>query len=167
LQREDLNPMESARAFQKLLDEHGHTQDSLAKLISKDRSTVANAARLLKLPVEAQEMIEAGQLTEGHGRAILSALDQGAMTRRARSASLEGLSVRETERRARETVRAIHRVPDARGPSKTVNLRDLEQRLSRALGTKVAVHDRKGRGHVAVHYESYDELDGILELVLR
>jgi ParB family chromosome partitioning protein len=82
LVREDLNPLETARAYQRLIDEHEHSVDSIGKLIGKDRSTIANAMRLLKLPASVVDKIEAGDLSEGHGRALLSAGDERAMWRR-------------------------------------------------------------------------------------
>src|SRR4051812_7863628 len=93
IQRADLNPIETARAFQRLLDEHRHTQETLATRVGKDRSTVANALRLLKLPSAVLDLIETGQLTEGHGRALLAAIEPNAMLKLARSAVEKGWSV--------------------------------------------------------------------------
>jgi ParB family chromosome partitioning protein len=101
LQREDLNPLEVARAFQRLIDEHEHSQDSIAALTGKDRSTVYNALRLLNLPESILDLIESGQLSEGHGRALLTVTDRSLMEKLARKAVERGWSVRETERQAR------------------------------------------------------------------
>jgi len=165
LQRADLNPLETAHAFQRMIDEHGRNQDSIARLIGKDRSTVANALRLLKLPESVLDRIETGELSEGHGRALLSAGDIETMEKLARQAIAKGWSVRETERRARTSVQS--RDKDKKENTKpNANIRDLEQRLSRSLGTKVTLADRKGRGHVNISFSSYDELDRLLEILL-
>ncbi len=163
LQREDLNPLETARAFQRLLDEHQHTHDTIAKLIGKDRSTVANALRLLKLPESVVDLIESKQLSEGHGRALLGAGDTTVMQKLAREAIAQGWSVRETERRARV---AAQEKQTTQAVAKSPNTRDLEERLTRRVGTRVTVADRKGKGHLQIAFSSYDELDrliGILE----
>jgi ParB family chromosome partitioning protein len=165
LQREDLNPLESARAFQRLVDEHGHSHDSLARLIGKDRSTVANALRLLKLPEAVTDLIESKELSEGHGRALLGAGDPATMQRLAKEAIIGGWSVRETERRAR--VAAQQKPKDGAAASKSPNTRDLEDRLSRSVGSRVTVADRKGKGHLQIAFASYDELDRLISVLER
>ncbi len=161
LQREDLNPIETARAFQRLLDDHKHTQDSIAQKIGKDRSTVSNALRLLKLPQVVLEHIENGDLSEGHGRALLTAPSTSVREKLAREAVERQWSVRETERHAREAG-AVRPEPKP----KTANLRDLELRLSRSLGARVTMHDHgEGKGSIHVSYTSLDELDRILNKI--
>jgi ParB family chromosome partitioning protein len=160
LQREDLNPLETARAFQRMLDESGHSHESIAQLIGKDRSTVANALRLLKLPDAIMDVIESGELSEGHGRALLSAGDAATMQKLAREAVAGGWSVRETERRARAVVAAKQSAQPA--ATKSPNTRDLESRLTRSMGARVVVADRKGKGHLQIAFTSYDELDRII-----
>jgi len=167
LQREDLNPIETARAFDRLVEEHGLTQELVAQRVGKDRSTIANALRLLKLPEAVLAHLQDGRLTEGHGRALLGAPTAAAMKKLAQRAVEKGWSVRETERR----VRALARRKDAGGdepskPSKSANVRDLEARLARSLGARVAVEDKSGKGKLVVSYSSYDELDRILEQIL-
>jgi len=164
LQREDLNPLETARAFQRLIDEHGRSQEAIAKLLGKDRSTVANALRLLKLPDTVVDLIESRELTEGHGRALLSAGDTSTMIKLARQAVAAGWSVRETERQARMSQKDKG---DSPAKQKSANVRDLEDRLTRAMGTRVSVADRKGRGHLKVAFSSYDELDRILAHMIQ
>jgi ParB family chromosome partitioning protein len=163
LQREDLNPLEAARAFARLIDEHEHTHDTISQLIGKDRSTVANALRLLKLPEPVIDLIENLQLSEGHGRALLGAGDATAMTRLAREAIAGDWSVRETERRARAAAQAKQAA--AAKPTKSVNTRDLEERLTRSMGARVTVADRKGKGHLQISFTSYDELDRLIALL--
>ena len=174
LQREDLNPLETARAFQRLLDEHNHTQDSLAQLIGKDRSTIANALRLLKLPESVLDLIESKELTEGHGRALLSAGDAAAMQKLAREAIAGDWSVRETERRARLVAQAAaaakaeqEKQEGAAQPDKNPNQRDLEDRLSRSIGARVTLADRKGKGHLQIAFANYDELDRLISVLER
>jgi ParB family chromosome partitioning protein len=164
IQRADLNPIETARAFQRLIDDHEHSQETLAQRVGKDRSTVANALRLLKLPAQVLDMIESGQLSEGHGRALLVAGDAGQMLKLARSAVEKGWSVRETERAARFVAQTAKSKDGEQKPAgKTANVRDLETRLSRSLGSKVNVADRNGKGQIQIHFTSYDELDRLLE----
>ena len=165
LQREDLNPVETGRAFQRLLDEFGHTQETIASRVGKDRSTIANAVRLLKLPDDVLGMVESGQLSEGHGRALLAAADDGSIRRLARLVVQKGLSVRETERQARGSTTSA----DATGkesPRPSANVRDLESKLSRALGATVRVVDRRGKGKLEIPFASYDQLDAILARLL-
>ena len=164
LQREDLNPLETARAYQRLLDEHEHSVDSISKLIGKDRSTVSNGLRLLKLPDEVVDRIEARELSEGHGRALLGAGDVATMVKLGREAVEKGWSVRETERRARGVAQAKQTAPGIPAP-KSANTRDLEERLTRQLATRVTIADRKGKGHLTLAFSSYDELDRLLEIL--
>ncbi len=165
LQREDLNPIETARAFARLVEEHGHSQETVARRVGKDRSTVANALRLLKLPEVVLGMVEDGRLSEGHGRALLGAHDAATIKRLAHEAVKKEWSVRETERQVRAAARGASATP-APGP-KSANVRDLEGRLSRVLGARVTVEDKKGKGRLVVAYSSYDELDRILAHIDR
>jgi ParB family chromosome partitioning protein len=158
LQREDLNPVETARAFQRLIDDHKHSQDTVAQKIGKDRSTVANALRLLKLAPSILEHIENGELSEGHGRALLTAPSVAAREKLAKEAIAQQWSVRETERRARHAGEAK---PEPK--AKSANVRDLEIRLSKSLGARVTLTDNgEGKGAIHVAYTSLDELDRIL-----
>jgi ParB family chromosome partitioning protein len=167
LQREDLNPIETARAFQRLIEEHGQTPETIARRLGKDRSTIANSLRLLKLPGPVLERIEDGTLSEGHGRALLGAPTTAEMLRLAVAAAERGWSVRETERQVRASARAAGGKDGERG-GKTIspNVRDLENRLSKNLGARVTIADRKGRGRVTIAYASYDELDRLVSRLL-
>lgn len=165
LQREDLNPLEMARAFQRLIEEFHHSQEAVARLIGKDRSTVANSLRLLKLPEPVLELIADRRLSEGHGRALLGASSAPKMIKLAKEAADKGWSVRETERKARNDGKGAN-ASATEGEKKSANVRDLEDRLSRAMGTRVEVADRKGKGHLKVNFTSYDELDRLLEVLM-
>lgn len=164
LQREELNPIETARAFDRLMQDYGHTQETMAQRLGKSRSTVANALRLLKLPDSVITRIETGELTEGHGRALLGLSGRDQMESMAKEAAARQWSVRDTERAVRKTIQPSR---TAKRPSinASANVRDLEARLSRALGAKVTVADRKGKGHISVAYNNYDELDSILSRI--
>lgn len=164
LQREDLNAMETARAFQRLVDDYGYTQETIASKVGKERSTVANALRLLKLPEDVAGLIEDGQLSEGHGRALLSAPSVSQMKKLARTAINKGWSVREAERQARRAARGDDASAKKKPSSKSANVRDLEQRLSRALGSTTKIHESgKERGQIRINYASFDELDRLIE----
>ncbi len=164
VQREDLNPLELAEALDRLVKEHGYTQEALAERVGKDRTTIANSLRLLKLPPRVRQMVIDGTLSEGHGRALLGAPDSKTIEALAERASRGGLSVRETER----LVRGRKQKNGAADPAgkKSASIRDLEERLARKLGTKVDVHDHDGKGEIAIRYASLDELDRLLDLIL-
>ena len=163
LQREDLNPMETARAFQRLVDDYGYTQEVIATKVGKERSTIANALRLLKLPKDVIELVEAGELSEGHGRALLSAPNVSSMKKLARNAISKGWSVREAERQARRLARGDGGAEAPKKTGKSTNVRDLENRLSRALGSTTTIHESgKERGQVRISYASFDELDRLI-----
>jgi ParB family chromosome partitioning protein len=168
LQREDLNPIETARAFQRLVDDYGYTQETIAIKVGKERSTVANALRLLKLPKEVMDLVEDGALSEGHARALLSAASVSSMKKLAQRAAAKGWSVRETERQARRSSHAQDGTTSPKKPSKSANVRDLEQRLSRAIGSSTTLHETgKEQGHIRIAYASFDELDRIIEKLTR
>jgi ParB family chromosome partitioning protein len=164
VQREDLNPLELAEALERLVREHGYTQEALAERIGKDRTTIANSLRLLKLPPRVRQMVIDGTLSEGHGRALLGASDAKTIEALADKASRAGLSVRETER----LVRGKKQEQSKDGESKkSASVRDLEERLARKLGTRVEVQDSGGKGAIAIRYSSLDELDRLLDFILK
>ena len=172
LQRLDLSPIEEAQAYRQLMDVRGYTQEQLAERISKDRSTVANALRLLKLPPKVQDLVQDGRLGMGHARALLSLEDPADMLRLAYETIEKGLSVRAVEKLVRELLRpnTPEPEPDPETKQRQVIVRDLEERLRRALGVKVAVRTdakKKGSGTIEVPYGDLDELDRLLETLLR
>lgn len=170
LQREDLNPLEEAAGYERLVAEFGYTQETLADRVGKDRSTVANALRLLRLPEGVRSLVADGRLSMGHARALLGLDSTGGMERLARRAVAHDLSVRKVEelvRRERDGVRTVGRVSSAARAAKSTSARDLGLRLSRELATRVEVVEAApGRGHIAVHYHSLDQLDALLERLL-
>lgn len=168
LQREDLNPMETARAFQRLVDDYGYTQEVIATKVGKERSTIANALRLLKLPKDVMDLVEDGQLSEGHARALLSAPSVGVMKKLARTAVAKGWSVREAERQARKLARGNGSGEASTKSGKSTNVRDLENRLSRALGSTTTIQESgKERGQIRISYASFDELDRLIERLTK
>jgi len=165
LQREDLNPIEIAEALDRLIREHGHTQEQLATRLGKDRATIANSLRLLKLPARVRHMVIEGKLSEGHARALLGAPDPKTMETLADKVVRGGLSVRATEALVR-SARQAPKADEKENQPKSAAVRDLEARLMRRLGTRVEVRDNRGKGELAVSYGSLDELDRILALLL-
>jgi ParB family chromosome partitioning protein len=164
LQREDLNPIEEAEGYQRLLSDFGYTQESLAARVGKDRSTVANALRLLRLPPSVRTLVIDGRLSMGHARALLGLESDTAIERLARVAVARGLSVRHIEALVRRERTGPARAEPAR-PSPAV--RDLTERLQRALGARVrVVQATASRGHLEIHYGSLDELDAVLARIL-
>lgn len=166
IQREDLDPIEFAEAMDRLVKEHGYTQDTLAQRVGKDRSTIANALRLLRLPASVRDRVVGGELSEGHARALLGAPDDKLLSELADKVVRGRLSVRQTEALVR-SAKDGKTSPGRGGPKdKPANVRDLEARLSKRLGTKVEVREREGKGEILIKYSSWDELDRILDVVL-
>jgi len=160
IQRQDLNAIEEAQAYKRLVDEYGHTQEELSRLVHKSRSHVANLLRLLDLPAKVQVMVGTGQLSMGHARALITAADPEAL---AEEVVRRGLSVRETERLAKAgKVRKAPRPPiEYKGAG--ADIAALERQLADLLGLKVAIrHSPKG-GQVVLGYSSLDQLDMICQ----
>jgi ParB family chromosome partitioning protein len=164
IQREDLNPLEEAHAFERLVAERGFSQEEIAKRIGKNRTTVANALRLLRLPAEITGYLKEGRLSAGHARALLGLFTEEQQLQLARRILKENLSVRQVE----ELVARSARKRRARAARRlTPEIADLETRLSRLLGTPVRIFASKNghQGRIVVHYFSLDELDRILAQV--
>jgi ParB family chromosome partitioning protein len=167
VQREDLDPIELAEALDRLIREHGYTQEKLAERIGKDRSTIANSLRLLKLPESVRTRVVTGELSEGHGRALLAVVDQAKMDQIAQKVINGRLSVRQTEELVRSAKPAGSKgsANSSKG-SKSASVRDLEKRLESKLGARCEVVDKNGKGEIKIRYGSLDELDRILDLIL-
>jgi ParB family chromosome partitioning protein len=166
IQREDLNPMDEARALSRLLQEFEMTHDAAAEAVGKSRSSVSNFLRLLDLHIDVQKLLEAGKIEMGHGRAILG-LELGNQAEVARKVAKQGLSVRETEQLVKRLKDngAKTKASKKRSPSAKLdpNLRSLQEDLSERLGAAVAIkHGKGGKGTLEIRYNSLDELDGIL-----
>jgi len=167
LQRDDLSPVDEARGYERLIAEFNLAQQDVADAVGRDRSTVANALRLLKLPAAVLQMLHEGHLSVGHARALLGLEDTRLVTNLAREAVAQGLSVREIEDRVRGG-RAPERRPRLKkGLGQAPEVRRVEDALRRRLGTDVRVSLRaKGKGQLHVSFYSNDDLARLLELIL-
>jgi ParB family chromosome partitioning protein len=171
LQRQDLNPIEEAQAFRQLMEVRSYTQEQLAARLGKDRSTISNAMRLIKLPRRVQNFVEQGALTMGHARALLG-LDSTASMNELADEIIHGkLSVRATERAVRQRLKPepVAPEPDPEAEKRELIVRELEERLRRALGVRVnlrAHKKRQGAGVIEVPYGDLDELDRLLHIFL-
>jgi ParB family chromosome partitioning protein len=167
LQRDDLSPVDEARGYARLIAEFSLAQQDVADAVGRDRSTVANALRLLKLPEQVLAMLHEGHLSVGHARALLALEDPRLATNLAREAVAQGLSVREIEDRVRGG-RAPERRPRLKkGVGQAPEVRRVEDELRRRLGTDVRVSLRaKGKGQIHVSFYSNDDLARLLELIL-
>ena len=163
LQREDLNPIEEAEAYKRLLDDHGLTQELVAQRVGKDRSSVANALRLLHLPKEIKAALMGGELNMGHARALLGLAEAEAMKRAAGEVMGKRLSVRATEQ-------LVRRLKAGKGHAKkreeSAQVRALVDQLQRALGTKARIIDKGGKGRLEIEFFSYADLDRVLARLL-
>ncbi len=169
LQRDDLNPIDEAAGYRRLMTEFAVSATDVARLVGRDRSTVANTLRLLKLPAEVQHLVQQGALSAGHGRAILSLSGPGAMKTMARRAVEHGWSVRDIESQVSRGTRRPRRTEGKSGgpQAATVEARRIEEVLRAHLGTDVRLTaKRRGRGLLTVSYYSNDDLARILELIL-
>ncbi len=166
LQREDLNPMEQARAFERLSREFGLTQEQIASRTGKDRASIANFIRLLKLPEALQEALENGLLSLGHGKVLLGLAGfPQHLEKAAREALEKQLSVRQTEE-------LVGRLLNPESPKHKEgknalpvdpNVREAQRALERALGVKVEINDHRGKGRIVLHYGSLEDFDRIVE----
>lgn len=163
IHRKDLNPIEEAGAYEKLLEETGITQDALAKRLGKDRSTITNLLRLLKLPVKIQQDVMDGRLSMGHARLLAGLKNSENQWTLRNSIIKRGLSVRQAEALAKREKGVTN--PREKGSTKDPYLRSLEDTLKRSLGTNVEIKKRGKKGTVVVHFYSDDELDRLLDLL--
>jgi ParB family chromosome partitioning protein len=163
LQREDLNPIEEATAYQRLVDHYALRHEEIAAQVGKDRTTVANTLRLLKLPAEVQGNVAAGELSMGHARAIVALSESDRQLRIARSVIARGLSVRETEALVKREGRESSNASDRPRPEKDVHTRAAEEQLRLALGARVEIKRRGRGGVVAIAFANEDELQRIYE----
>jgi ParB family transcriptional regulator, chromosome partitioning protein len=172
LQRSNLNPLEEAQGYKRLVDEFALSHNQVGEVVGKDRSTVSNLLRLLQLPAAVRRLLGDGTLSLGHARALLGLADDRAMVDLAREAAAQGLSVRDVERRvqgspaAKPTTKRASAKPRA---GNTGDARSVEDRLRRHLQTDVSVHVAKGKatkGEVRIHFYSNDDLTRVLDLII-
>lgn len=161
LQREDLDPIDTARAYRRLIDECKLTQEEVAKRVGKNRSVVANFLRLLTLPPQVQAQISLGELTPGHVRALLNLADQEAQVRLAEKMASEKMTVRSAEKLV------LKRRTARRAPELSAAAEDLQGELQRHLASKVRIHrNQKGRGRIEIHFFSDAELERLAGIIL-
>jgi ParB family chromosome partitioning protein len=172
IQREDLNPIEEASAYKRLMEFSGLSQDEVAAKVGKNRSTVANALRLLKLPAAVREDIEKGDLSPGHARAILAVGGAKNQESLYREIMAEGLSVREAEKRAAALSgpEKSGKGGEARGkaagrPGRAPELNAMEEKFIRALGTKVVIDGSLDKGRILIDYFSMEDLERLYEIL--
>jgi ParB family chromosome partitioning protein len=163
IQREDLNPLEEAKGYARLLDEFRYTQEDIASAVGKDRATIANLLRLLTLPIEVQRAVQDGSVSPGHAKAILGLEDRAIQIELCRRVAREGLSVRQTEALAVGWTPGRRRRARRAGPDP--QLKELEDALRRALGTKVSLVSRKKGGRIVIDYFSPEDLSRIAQLL--
>ena len=160
IQREDLNPIEEAHAYRRLADDFHLTQEQIAEAVGKDRSSIANYVRLLRLPHEIRENVAAGTLTMGHARALLALPDEAAQLRAGRDVASRGLSVRETEILVKKSSEPA---PERQEAVKDVHTRAAEDKLRFALGTRVRIVRKAKGGRIEVDFASEEELQRLYE----
>jgi ParB family transcriptional regulator, chromosome partitioning protein len=168
LQREDLTPIEEAKAFRQLMEARDLTQEQVASKVGKDRTTVTNSLRLLKLPEEMQDAVERGEVSAGHGRALLAVTSPSDQQLLFDRVVKRGLSVRETEQAAAALNRGRRRGAGGKRPAGSVrdpNVREVEERLVERFGTKVQIRGGPSRGRIEIAYFSADDLERVLELL--
>ena len=163
IQREELQPLEEAHAFQRLQEEFRLTQEEIARRVGRERSTIANTLRLLRLPREARELLAAGRLDAGHARALLALERVEEQVALARAVAKRGLSVREVERRV-AALRGGRGHPEKR---RDPNTRAAEERLKAALGARVRIARRGRGGALRIEFQSEAELQRLFELILK
>lgn len=171
IQREDLNPLEEARAYQTLIEEHQLTQEELGGRLGKSRSYIANTLRLLNLSIPVQKMLEEGQLTSGHARAILTLPEKGQETL-AEKIIIEGLSVRETEQivktiltlKEEKADKLIQKEKSGSTLYENSIIADFQERLRERLGTKVEINQQGDKGRIIIEYYSPGDLQRVLDL---
>lgn len=169
LQRADLNPMEQARAFERLAREFHMTQEQMAQRTGKDRATVSNFLRLLKLPSNVQARVENGALTFGHARALLALEHAEEIEKAAQRIAALSMSVRQTENYVQGLIdpsRKAKKEPKE-APPVDPNVRDAQEQLQRALGLKVTIDDHNGRGKVVIEYARLEDFDALMERLIE
>jgi ParB family chromosome partitioning protein len=169
LQRTDLNPMEQARAYERLSREFKLTQEQMAQRTGKDRASVANFLRLLRLPEQVQGKVEAGELSFGHARALLALENPDTILGAAQKVGALSMSVRQTESYVQGILNPEKREKgkDKANPQATdPNVREAEEKLQRALGLKVRIEDKHGRGRVIIEYAKLEDFDSLLETLV-
>lgn len=167
IQREDLNPIEEAQSFKKLVEDFNFSQEDVAKSVGKDRSTVSNLMRLLRLPDNIQRGIFTGEISTGHARALLTIEDKSLQEKIFNEVVAGGLSVREIERIVKKATSASPAVEPKKEKAKIQDVMSLEEELQRTLGTKVRVSGNNKKGKIVIEYYSLEDLDRIIGILKK
>jgi ParB family chromosome partitioning protein len=166
IQREDLNPIEEAQAYKRLTEEEGMSQEQVAAAVGKDRATVSNYMRLLKLPAEVRNDLASAALSMGHARALLALTDEAVQRSLAREIVAKGLSVRETEQLARKEAASAAEATAPAAPRVDPNTRAAEEQLRIALGTRVTIVRKGSGGRLQIEFTSEEELQRLYEMLI-
>lgn len=164
IQREDLNPVEEAEAYKKLIDEHGLTQEALSKVVGKSRAAIANSIRLLTLSEAVKEMLVNDLLTPGHARTLITIEDEEKQNRLANTIVEKNLNVRETEKLIKNLTAEKKK---RKSPDRDANIIDIEEKLKSVLGTKVDLQHYSNKGKIVIEYFSNEELDRIIDILTK
>ncbi|NLX63912.1 MAG: ParB/RepB/Spo0J family partition protein [Clostridiaceae bacterium] len=168
LQREDLNPIEEAEAYKKLIEEYSITQEEVAKIVGKSRAAIANSVRLLTLTDEIKEMLSDGRLTSGHARTLVAIPDPERQNQLAKIIVERNLSVRESEKLAASENKPKKKTEKRKAITKeSIEIAELEEKLMAAYGTKINLIKNKEKGKIVFEFYSKDELDRIVEMLLN
>ena len=167
IQREELNAIEEAQGFKRLMEEFQFTQEAVAEAIGKDRSTVTNLLRLLRLPQDVMDFIIQDKLSVGHARSLLSLEDAQAQRKMAKEIIAKSMSVRQVEALVKRALENKGQVKAVSSKPKNRDIEMLEEDLRRILGTKVVVDDKKGKGKLIIEYYTLDDLDRILGVLRK
>ncbi len=167
IQREELNPVEEAEAYQQLISQFGLNQDEVSKRVGKERATVANMLRLLKLPDAVKEHLRNGEITMGHGRALLAVPREEEQVRLCKRIIAEGMSVRSVEAAAGQSGARKKPVKKKEQTRKDPNVRAAEEEMTQSLHAKVQINGSHQKGRIEIYYPSAEELDRIYQLLIR
>lgn len=165
VQRQDLDPLEEAEAYGRLIREHKLTHDVVAKAVGKSRAAITNSLRMLKLPEEVLNYLADGRLTPGHARALMMLPDKASILRLSEDIVGRKMSVRDAENKARVLLKKKRGGKDSEEPGGSAE-NSVEDRLRKALGTKVKLHHKNGKGHLEIHFHSLDLLDTLMDKLL-
>lgn len=164
IQREDLNPVEEAEAYQRLMNEYGLTQELISNLVGKSRAAIANSVRLLSLSEKVKEMLVSEVLTPGHARTLITIEDEERQNKLAAEIAEKNLSVRETEKLVSDYTKQ-NKKRNKVLPEKDANIIDIEEKLKAILGTKVDLQHHSNKGKIIIEYYSNDEFDRIIDII--
>ena len=169
LQREDLNPIEEAKGYRTLIEEYGLTQDEASQSVGKSRPAVANAMRLLSLTPPVMAMVEDGDISAGHARALLPIKDEAQQLRLATKVYQDNLSVRQTEKLAAQALTDLEEMPrESRLPNSSVNyLVEAEKQLTTALGRRVNIKDNPKKGKIELSYSGSEDMEALIESLMK